>query len=87
MTKKIKKPFSLKMHYSKVMAEFGFRLTVVFTGTRKVGFISMTQSSKLVEKAIGRRLNTSWNRVKSWPGVFLNLSWPLVSHLCMCDCM
>ena len=41
-----------------------FRLTAVSTGMGAAGFISMTEPSKLVEKAIGRP-NTTWNSVKS----------------------
>ena len=36
---------------------------MVSTGTGEAAFISMTEPSKLVQKAIGR-LNATWNRVK-----------------------
>ena len=36
---------------------------MVSTGTEAVGFISMTEPCKLVQKAIGRS-NATWNSVK-----------------------
>ena len=62
MTKKIRKAISTKMLHSEVMAVF--RLTMVSCGASVADFISMTEPSKLVQKAICRP-NATWNSVKN----------------------
>ena len=64
MTKKNEKGLFYKNAlFRSYVAGYAFRLTAVSTGTGAAGFTSMTEFSKLVEKAIWR-LNTTWNSVK-----------------------